>query len=238
MSNIDTIESELQLEYLAFIHSCGSLSAEEQDQVAQELIDLPEFQTRVAYWNQYITELDLSLEAVSAPTLVWQNVRQEIAQSTIISDNVQEMSSNSLADHLTKGLKKWWLGLKSVSWGLAASAMLILLVVFVTQPKSPVNIDNQWIVKSNVNSNVITLVAVSPAPIPVGITCNLWITNDEGALFVASLPEKGKVSIDLSNYPDVLEKFDQPGLLQVTFDPKGSQPQTMGKVMFETSWSI
>ncbi len=67
-------------------------------------------------------------------------------------------------------------------------------------------IDNPWMVKSHVNRSVNTLVLASPDPIPTGITCNLWITNDNGALDVSALPETGEVEVDLSGYPDVVIK--------------------------------
>jgi hypothetical protein len=73
---------------------------------------------------------------------------------------------------------------------------------------------------------------------PTGTTCNLWITNDSGTLFVAELPVQGEVVVNLSNQPDVLRKLQQPGILQVTLDPKGSQPKAMGTPMVEASWSI
>lgn len=75
-------------------------------------------------------------------------------------------------------------------------------------------------------------------PISADINCNLWITNSDGALFVATLPETGEVTVDLSAYPEVLKKLNRPGLLQVTFDQKGTQPERMGAVMLEASWSI
>lgn len=238
MNSINIVEAEQKLDQLAFGYACASLSKEDLGQVEQELIKLPDFQSRLAYWNQYQAELDQSLEAVSAPAVVWRNIRQHITGSVMVSGKSPKAASKSFAHHLAKGLEDWWLGLRGAGWGVVASVMLVALVVFTMQPKSPVYLDDQWVVKSNLNRNIITLVAVSPSPIPAGIVCNLWITNDEGALFVAALPKHGEVVIDLSNHPDVLKKLNQPGLLQVTFDPEGSQPQTMGAVMLETHWII
>lgn len=234
MTNINTYKSEQRLDELAFRYACGSLSEQELDQVEQNFMQMLKFQTRLAYWERYIAELDHSLEAVPAPPAVWQNINQHL----LTQQRGQNSSSQSLAQRLSQMLKEFWLGVNGATLGLSASAMLIVLVIFFIQPKNPVYLDDQWLVRSNINSSVITLVAIAPDPISADINCNLWITNSDGALFVATLPETGEVTVDLSAYPEVLKKLNRPGLLQVTFDQKGTQPERMGAVMVEASWSI
>ncbi len=235
MSSINNTEANQRLDQLAFGYVCNSLSGEDIEHVEQELIKLVEFQTRLAFWHQHCAELDNALNPISAPDVVWQKIKQEIKLPTE-SHKILTLPQGS-------SIKKLWLGLGGgVRWGVAASVMVLVLVLFTVQPASqpnnPIYLDNQWMVQSNKNSNVITLVALSPAPMPAGITCNLWITSESGSLFVSELPEQGKFEVDLSNHPDVLRKLQQPGLLQVTFDPKGNPPKTINTAMVEASWSI
>jgi anti-sigma-K factor RskA len=234
MSIINKNEADQRLDQLAFGYECKSLNGEDLKLVEQELIQLAEFQTRLAYWHQYNAELDYALNPVSAPAEVWHNINKQIQMPTG-SHKVFNVPQAS-------GVNKWCLGWREISWAAAASIILVMLVLFTGQParqfNNPVYLDNQWMVQSNTNNNIITLVAISPAPMPTGTTCNLWITNDSGTLFVAELPVQGEVVVNLSNQPDVLRKLQQPGILQVTLDPKGSQPTVMGTPMVEASWSI
>ena len=234
MSSINKNEADQRLDQLAFGYECKSLNGEDLKLVEQELIQLAEFQTRLAYWHQHNAELDHALNPVSAPAVVWHNINKQIEMPT----ECHEVFSVPQ----TSGVNKWWLGWREISWGVAASMILVMLVLFTGQPasqsNSPVYLDNQWMVQSNTNNNVITLVAISPAPMPTGTTCNLWITSDSGTLFVAELPVQGEIVLDLSNHPNVLRKLQQPGILQVTLDPKGRPPLAMGTPMVEASWSI
>ena len=93
-------------------------------------------------------------------------------------------------------------------------------------------------VKSNVNRSVITLVAASLDPIPAGVTCNLWITNDNSALAVSELPETGEIEVDLSGYPDVLKKAKPNRAITSHIWPKRHSPEIMGTVVLEASWSL
>jgi anti-sigma-K factor RskA len=234
MSSINKNEADQRLDQLAFGYVCNSLSGEDIEHVEQELIKLVEFQTLLAFWHQHCAELDNALNPISAPNVVWQNIKQEI--------KVPTGPHKILTLSKTSSIKNLWLDLRGVRWGAAASVMVLVLILFTVQPASqpnnPIYLDNQWIVQSNTNSNVITLVALSPPSMSPGITCNLWITSESGSLFVAELPEQGKIEVDLSNRPDVLRKLQQPGQLQITFDPKGNPPKTIHAAMVEASWPI
>lgn len=199
----------------------GTLLPQEKAAFEAVMAFSPELQTDVQQWREHLQLLDRSLEPVTPPPRVWQNIQQQIRP--------QKPGFS---------LKFWQLSaMVSFSFALALATLLLFkppmlnatmadhLYVVNSPQKQPA-----WLVNASMDRSHLMVQTIKPADVPAGKVCKLWLKVGDQYAMVGTLPHSG---ISKLNVPDRMRPQLVNAQIIISIDTLESDnnPNKMGTVV-------
>lgn len=156
-----------------------------------------DLQADVQQWREHLQVLDSSLQPITPPARVWQNIEQQLAPK-----------------RTGPGLRFWQLtSMVSVSFALALTTVLLLkqpmlnasmadhLYVVKSERQQPA-----WLVNASMDRTHLMIQTLEPADVPTGKVCKLWLKVGDQYALIGTLPKSGisKMSVPKWLHPELL----------------------------------
>ncbi|MDA3920251.1 MAG: anti-sigma factor [Salinisphaera sp.] len=220
----------------------GTLDAETRRQVERDMATDAGLSQEVAYWQDRLGVLGLSLEPVEPPDSIWQSIARRTGINTVDAqhehDRVVSLDQRSAREKSApekRSRSRVWQGL-AVAASVAAVVMAALLFSNVAADRSQsgqpayasVLYDKptgmSWLVTASRQPHKLSVMAMGSYPLPQGKVLRLWLEPENGkVVFLGKWPDsRGEHTLKMPEA--VAAKLAHAKRLMVTMEDAGTAP--------------